>query len=1212
MSRKKSISLADDSRARIPFAVIGVVLLTTSVVTVATLNNRPTPERDVAPDELNRRLTMASEGIISSAVDDAIAKAGVRPVTQADTASPVGSALQDSGGINNYNDNENGVFSNYVKLLIYKKVNRRLDQATQRKDSAESYVKANASLPPLTADEEQIEDALDRITVTVGPTDELARDEVRVRVSGVRHRVYTSTTGATSAIRSDSLQEVYRTEKSYTVTEETAIFEMHSQTEDYEGMLDNKMAGLMAARQWPLFIAKVTYERFAPNSQPVFSPSIFNRMLTLTEQEVFLNSANYNLQQAAFGTTDQSYPEMMDAGWACLGQELGGSLLSAGLSFGAGELAGASGVGDTEKSVTSLLTGEGYPAQLACTLVMYDAFPQATTTADAGMPSTFAFSPQTDWKPPENYAKVDQREQFDEYDPVAAAQAVERVSADPSNAPDDSGMSDGELEQRYENNGLMNEKEIEVDPFANAAYTRMFDKGNVFSDGTANRDVTLPGSGDHPYEIDTDRKDIQAGSGGSDSQIVSNDRERVVNRLRLRLINKIDSYEVTKMQYMSSENVYGRLIRQIELRSTEFIYDDIGANVVLQAQTVYGLRNEYIRRVVALIERAEKARQEGADKVEDKMNEVDGTDETSINEELVRGQLAIEDHAGNVGPERARELAEHANHATNGGVLNRWFAEDTERAIYTSFGNSLSGTDPYTAVGNGGLPTDEPVDTAMLFRFGMDTSPDDLDTIKKTTATGARSGDDATIVPLKFFEDYPPKTFPDDFEWPDDFPEDPFLTDKELPPPDEFKEDELPDDVANREEYDFPQDAQWPDDLPEDAGMWHVRPVEPEHNIYRVVNAQDTSISLGESPSGNVRDYIQIRDPESPDFDAELTEDAEDIVDNDDHDEYVITAVRVPQGSEAQRNPIGNAEKLLPPKLQEPPEESFRFDVHASPGYFSGLPISRQAEPGIRTAHGGITHARNSAFTAGTYQVSNAVPNFGIPILPIWWPFNLHFVSLNYWNTVARAEYARFELRAKPPDDESHDDAAGYTYADGLNGGPEKYVRLDQDVTIEVGDSPADVGRVEPIDVQAVNHYPFAMPGSAISSDGNWGLGDYVGSGYGPAHCTPTFQYVGPDIPVAPLMTGPACADTIAPGPIGQIVSGGLPGSRLDASGRLLFAAAESGKGDFPPASEEYQDSAEALCTRDSEVWVPAPIAPKPIREDEANCPDILHRDRYD
>jgi hypothetical protein len=171
--------------------------------------------------------------------------------------------------------------------------------------------------------EEDIEAALDRIDVTVGPTDELKKDEARVEVSGVRHRIFTSTTGPTSVMRSNAYQEVYSTTKSYTVTAETAIFEMHSQTESYEYMLDNKLEGRMYARQWPFFVLKVVLERFAGTVEywsPVFpvpltSSFAFDKMLTTLEQEVFLNSANYNLQQAAFGTTDQSYPEMMHAGW---------------------------------------------------------------------------------------------------------------------------------------------------------------------------------------------------------------------------------------------------------------------------------------------------------------------------------------------------------------------------------------------------------------------------------------------------------------------------------------------------------------------------------------------------------------------------------------------------------------------------------------------------------------------------------------------------------------------------------------------------------------------------------------------------------------------------------------------------------------------------------------------------------------------------------
>jgi hypothetical protein len=226
-------------------------------------------------------------------------------------------------------------------------------------------------------------------------------------------------------------------------------------------------------------------------------------------------------------------------------------------------------------------------------------------------------------------------------------------------------------------------------------------------------------------------------------------------------------------------------------------------------------------------------------------------------------------------------------------------------------------------------------------------------------------------------------------------------------------------------------------------------------------------------------------------------------------------------------------------------------------------------------------------------------------------PMPPHILSLNYWNTAAKAEYARFELRAKPQDDNTHDDAAEYSYSDGLNGGPEKYVRLQQDVTIEIGGTEKAVGRVEPIDMKALGHYPFIMPGYEPAPTGTWGLGDYpIEGGYGPAHCTPAFPYVGPDIPAAQLMTGAACIDIFAPGPVGDVLSGALgsPSRAIDQAAKLIFATSEGGKADYPPASEKYQRRARKVCTRDQQE-VGGPKAP---REGEAECPDILYRDRFD
>jgi hypothetical protein len=487
------------------------------------------------------------------------------------------------------------------------------------------------------------------------------------------------------------------------------------------------------------------------------------------------------------------------------------------------------------------------------------------------------------------------------------------------------------------------------------------------------------------------------------------------------------------------------------------------------------------------------------------------------------------------------------------------------------------------------------------------------------------SDEDVSLVPTELYKDYPPEPFPDDFEWPDDFPEDPTLDDDELPPPEKFDESELPDDVPNRSEYDFPEDADFGDDLPDDARMWFIRPVEPEKNIYRIVNAHDPSRSLtGNNPllqtdsSGDTTEiervdsisYIQIREPGSEEFDASLSSRAQEYVEDDSKDAFTLTAVDVPQESADPENPIGDARGLLPPKLQEPPEQNFRFDVHASPGYLSAQPITRQASPGIRTANGGITHARNTPFTAASYQVANAFPNPGLPIIPLWGPHPHpipyppgveHYASTNYWNTVAKGEYARFELRAKPQDS-TEKGPAEYTYTDDLNGGPEKYVRLAQDVTIDIDGTPRNVGRVEPIDVSAMGHYPFIQQGYFGYEEGNWGLGDYlIPGGYGPAECTPAFPNVGPDIPPAQLMTGPQCLDFFKPGAIGGILMSG-PLRMLGGSGKVIFASQDNAN---LPA--QYNKEAARLCKRERE----GPTAKSP-REDEADCPDILYRDRFD
>jgi hypothetical protein len=1216
MVRDTSISLADDSRGRVPFAIIAVVLLTTSVMTVSTLNNRSTPERDVSPDEVHRRLTMSTDSIISDAVDDAIAEAGQAPVTKP-ADSPVGKALAADDGVTGYNEEDtlvnpydgDDVFGSYVKLLIYKKVNQRLKQARQTKTGGEVTAVGEATLPQLEPDRDEITNALDRIEITVGPTEELEKGEYRVSIKNVKHNVYTKSSGPVGII-SDK-QQIYTGRDSYTVTGETAIFEMHSQVRDYEFLLDNKMEGEIRKRQWPTLLLKVTWERVM--GDPVTSGNAFDEMIWRTEQELFLNDGNYEFQKAAFGTRDQSYPEVPDAAQRCHDVQIthaiatglierGVELLANAAMFvpGAGKAVGAvgkvaakfvgkvakgalrgsgkmarglnirgtdkwenkkakevgdwvkneqkdydekpgettkefvKGVGDTVNTAQQLAISTG----ALCSQMMYSTFPQSTSTADADLPPTIEYGAgqDTDYTPPEEYqTTVDEMMGQVEY---SEERAKKRVSGPHGIYEQDYPSEDGTIADVHPGakdvvteNGFAVNREINVSRFANGAYSEMFDKSpSVFAPISEQRmsEIRNGGQGTAKIKEAVEKSGGSIGS-GTETTLVTNEREEVVNDLRITLINDIDSYETKRMHVLTSENLYGKLISQIENKANGYIYADHSSS--LRDRDVYELRNKYIRNVVKLIEQSEQRRQDIKSGMNTHIQQNTGG-ESNIHKEVVSGQLAMESAVGvgEAGTDRAEELSDMAVHSSGGGELDRWTSEDTQRDVYRYHPHTgLYGRDRWLDVDEMGRPKTDVTDD-MLFRFGMETAPQNLDTIKQTKIRGALKDTGATMYPVEIWKDYPPKTFPDDFEWPDDFPEDPTLDDDELPAPSKFNERELPDDVESRSEYEFPEDAQTPEDWPDNAGKWYIRPVVPEKNVYKITNTYLTERSLGGDVS-NHRQYVQIN--------------KHGVNDNDGAANYTLTIIDVPQTSGDPANPIGDPASLVPPKLQEPPEKAFRFEVHASPGYLSSMPLSRQAEPGIRAPHGGITHARNLPYSPASQEITNGVPNFGIPISPVPWPI-AHYVSANMWSQTIKAEYARFELRAKPQrDDDSAKDGTEYTFTDDLNG-PERYVRLEQNVTIRVGDTggEAAVGGVEPIDTEATTHYPFAMPGFMAWPLGNWGLGNYASAPWTPQTCTGTWPNVGPGAAGGTGKHGnrfirEGCAGL---GPVGQIALGGILG----------------------------------------------------------------------
>src|SRR6056297_1901218 len=145
MSRR--VSLAADRRGRVPFAVVGVLLLVTSLSLAPTLSTEPAPEDTVVERALSE-VSAASATAVRDGVATAGRRAAAAPVVEpADT--PVGRALSDDRP-----------FRDSLRLRVYLQVRADLDGLSVRSDG----VSATASLPSVDSTSEY-ERAIERVTV---------------------------------------------------------------------------------------------------------------------------------------------------------------------------------------------------------------------------------------------------------------------------------------------------------------------------------------------------------------------------------------------------------------------------------------------------------------------------------------------------------------------------------------------------------------------------------------------------------------------------------------------------------------------------------------------------------------------------------------------------------------------------------------------------------------------------------------------------------------------------------------------------------------------------------------------------------------------------------------------------------------------------------------------------------------------------------------
>ena len=200
----QGVSLVDDDRARVPFAVIGAFIL----VSAATIAAVPFGESTVDRGALTAsdRTVAAAETTVREATQTAGAVAAANPVVE---PAGFGRVLEDDRP-----------FRSYLELLVYAETQQRLDNTAERVAGK----RGTATLPPVT-DDASARTAIDRTTVEAA-----GNGSVRVRIEGLDVRIS----------RDDRV--ISQARETITVTAATPVLTMHNRVNRFETRLNRSPA----------------------------------------------------------------------------------------------------------------------------------------------------------------------------------------------------------------------------------------------------------------------------------------------------------------------------------------------------------------------------------------------------------------------------------------------------------------------------------------------------------------------------------------------------------------------------------------------------------------------------------------------------------------------------------------------------------------------------------------------------------------------------------------------------------------------------------------------------------------------------------------------------------------------------------------------------------------------------------------------------------
>jgi len=301
---KRVVSVASDDRARIPFAMVGVLLLVSSITVVYALEMRPDPEVTTDQSDTIDITNSAASAELRQASVEAMHDAAFEPITQP-ASNEYGDALVSDEG-----SDSDEVFERYVKLRIYLEAQQRIDSAGQTNDNVHTTVSLDDVTTPV-----QAEEAIERVTLEVGgenleygdvSSSDLEAGKVKVTIEDIQ-------------LRAERGGETFvEQRRDISVTVGTPLFQLHERTDEYEhqlntdGAKNGKYGGFgdyLSAR-----LHRFAWLRgYAQNEGAPVTEVLANRHL-----ETLANDGIFATQRSVFGDDDPYSDRKLSQAYACM------------------------------------------------------------------------------------------------------------------------------------------------------------------------------------------------------------------------------------------------------------------------------------------------------------------------------------------------------------------------------------------------------------------------------------------------------------------------------------------------------------------------------------------------------------------------------------------------------------------------------------------------------------------------------------------------------------------------------------------------------------------------------------------------------------------------------------------------------------------------------------------------------------------------------